>query len=100
MTRVHVRIPHHLPIVPASYVTIDRKRRLNIHSKRRTLSKLLTESNVRRYNERKGRKRQARNGQLESINSDRLGIVAEAHHRNLNVNRIADAALVSRALGG
>lgn len=100
MKKVKVRVPTVLPRVRKSYVSIDRKNRLNIYSERRTSRLLETEYNRRRYEEQKGNGRRARNGQLDSIRSDHLGIVAEAAHRNLGVRRVADAALVSRALGG
>ena len=61
---------------------------------------LRSEPNRRRYRERKTRRRHARNGQLESVRSDRFGIIANAYYSGASVERVADAALVSRALGG
>lgn len=99
MRRVAVRLPAVLPVVPGSYVS-TRPGRLTIHSRRQFRRLMEREFNRPRERERKGRRRQGRNGQLESVRSDRLGIVAEAVRRGLSAAGVADAAMVSRALGG
>lgn len=99
MQRVRVIIPRHLPLVGASYVSVVNGRK-TIHSRRQTIALLQQENNRRRYLEGKHKRRSARNGQLESFDRDRLGIVAEAARRGLSPEKIADAALVSRGLDG
>lgn len=98
LAKVTVRMPRALPIVRGSYVSIDRNR-LNIHSKRQLRRLLDAEYNRRRYNEHKSNRRKARNGQLDSVRSDRLGMLAEAQQRGWSARRLADVAMVSRALG-
>lgn len=100
LRRVLVLLPAVLPSAEPSYVSVDRGR-LNIHSRRQQLRQLRRfELNRRRYQEHKDGRHKARNGQLESVSSDRFGIIAEAHRRGLSARRLADAALVSRALTG
>lgn len=98
MRRVRVVLPHHLPVVRGSYVSIDRYGRLNTHSRRQLEKILIMENNRRRYLEGKRRHRSGRDGQLESPGSTHLGIVAEAVRRNLSPEAIQDAAMVARAL--
>lgn len=100
LRRIAVRVPRHLPLVKPSYVSLVRGR-LNIHSRRQTRVLIQKgEFNRARNEERKGRRRQARNGQLDSVRSDRHGIIAAANAMGLSPQRIADAAMVSRAVGG
>lgn len=99
LRRVAVRMPRRLPALAGSYVSV-RPGRLTIHSKRQLRRLMEFEYNRYRESERKGRRRKGRNGQLESIRRDRLGIVAEAVRRGMSASSIADAAMVSRALGG
>lgn len=94
--KIHVRVPTKLPYVGNSYVTAERDR-LNIHSKRQTERLLHHEHNRRRYQERKENRRKARHGQIESLHSDRFGIVSEAYHRGATSNQLMDAALAARA---
>lgn len=98
MRRVAVRVPAHLPLVPPSYVSV-RPGRLTVHSRRQLARLMEREYNRPRERERKGRRREAHNGQLESLRSDRFGIVGEAVRRGLGAGAVADAAMVSRALG-
>lgn len=95
--QVKVRLPHFLPALGGSYVSVV-PGRLNIHSRRQTKRLLEREFNRRRYEEHKTRSRKARHGQLESVRKDRFGILAEAARRGLGARAMADAALVSRAL--
>lgn len=97
-TTVAIRVPRHLPLARASYVSLSRNR-LNIHSTTQ-LRRLedAQERNRRRYSEHKGNHRKARHGQLDSRGSQRHGSVAEAYRRGGTIDEIADAALVARAL--
>lgn len=97
MRKVTILVPQHLPHLAASYVSLRPGQR-NIHSHRQTAALLSTEQNRRRYVERKTKRRKARNGQLESPGSTRLGLVAEAVRRGLPPETIADAALVARGI--
>lgn len=92
-------VPSRLPAVRPSYVSLNRGR-VNVMNSRAVRRLLRSEPNRRRYRERKTRRRHARNGQLESVRSDRFGIIANAYYSGASVERVADAALVSRALGG
>lgn len=96
---VAISLPRQLPVVRGSYVSLGRNR-LNIHS-RNQVRKVLDaqEFNRRRYVERKGNVRKARYGQLESRGSRRFGLVAAALRRGDSIDKIADAALVARAIG-
>lgn len=98
-TKVRVRVPRRLPTVSPSYVSLDRNR-LTIHSKRRLRKLNETEYNRRRYQEFKERSRKARNGQLDSVKADRYGMLGEAYRRGYSIRRLADVALVARAIGG
>lgn len=100
LRRIAVRVPRHLPLVKPSYVSLSRGR-LTIHSKRQ-LHALMEkgEFNRERRSERKDRGRKARNGQLDSVVSDRFGILGESLRRGFSAAGLADAALVSRGLGG
>lgn len=101
LVRVRVRVPERLPLVKASVVAVDARRsRVNIRSKRSVRRVLDDEFNRRRYGERKSRRRSARNGQLDSIRGDRFGIISAAVRAGSSIERIGDAALVSRAIGG
>lgn len=96
--KVRVRIPTRLPLVRGSYVSL-RRGMLNIHSAQQLRSTLAKgELNARRYSERKTNKRRARHGQLDSPGARHLGLVAEAYRRGASVDRVADAALVARAI--
>lgn len=96
---VSVRIPNRLPHIPASYVSV-RRGALRIHSARQTRKILDREFNRRRYMEWKRRRRQAKDGQLESVRRDRHGILGAAEARGYSASRMAEAALIVRALGG
>lgn len=96
--KVRVRLPRKLPLVRGSYVSLDRGR-LNIHSRRQ--HELLIERrelNRLRKEETKGGRRKARYGQLDSPGATGFGSVAEGYRRGHSVGRIADAALVARAI--
>lgn len=97
---VQVRIPRRLPRTVGSYVSIGRNHTLNIHSARQTHSLLEREYNRRRYSEWKRRRRKARDGQLDSVRRDVFGIIGEAARRGYGPDSLAEAALVTRALGG
>lgn len=98
-TRVRIRLPRHLPLVRGSYVSI-RKGVLNVHSSRQLAAAVSRgELNRRRYQERKRHRRRAHHGQLDSPGAGRFGLVGLASRRGRSVGRIADAALVARALG-
>jgi len=97
-TKVRIRLPPTLPVVRGSYVSIDRRNRLVIHSRRQTARLLDREYNRRRYQETKTRNRRARHGQLDSVRSDPHGIIARSVATRGGIRSIADAALVSRAL--
>lgn len=96
---VRIRIPARLPLARGSKVSLSRGR-LNIHSiasLRRTLQR---ELNRRRYQEHKTNRRHARHGQLDSPGATRFGLVKRAYEAGFGIRRIADAALVARAMGG
>lgn len=97
MVRVRVRLPRRLPLVPGSYVSLDRDR-LNIHSKRQREAAELRERNRARYEEGKFNRRKARNGQLASRHSTRFGSLAEASRRGFSADGLGDVALGVRAL--
>lgn len=98
VTRIRIALPRVLPSALRSKVAV-RAGHLVIYGSRnveRTFQRL--ELNRRYYGEHKSNVRQARWGQLDSPGADRFGIVAEAARRGLSIGRIADAALVARAL--
>lgn len=97
-TRVRIRLPARLPTARGSYVSINRGR-LNIHSYN-ALKRLFAagELNRRRYSEHKSNRRHARNGQLDSPGSGAFGIVARLAASGAPISRIADGALVARAI--
>lgn len=97
LTKVRISIPRKLPLTRGSYTSLSRNR-LNIHSYRQYQAAMQTELNRKRYEERKSGKRHARHGQLNSPGALHHGIVAEAYRRGQSVSRIADAALVARAI--
>lgn len=97
--KVRIRVPRYLPLVRGSYVSLGRGR-LNIHSYHQLRRLYELEKNRRRYSEGKGNRRKARYGQLDSPGSTRFGSVAEAQRRGLSIDRIADHALVARAILG
>lgn len=98
MAKVRIQVPRRLPLARGSYVSIDRNR-LNVHSARQLRRLLLRgEYNRRRYEERKSNRRKARHGQIDSPGAMGFGSVSEAYRRGFSVNRIADAALVARAV--
>lgn len=99
LRKVSVVVPRTLPTVRGSYVSVDRYNRLNIHSHRQLRAVLEREYNRARNSEDKRSRRSARNGQLESVRADRAGIIGAASSMGLGAASIADAALVSRALG-
>lgn len=103
MRRIRVTVPAHLPLVRGSYVSteLDRsgKPRLSIHSARRLERVMQRENNRRRYQENKSNHRKYRNGQLDSVKGDKLGMIANAVLRGYSPRVIADTAMVSRALG-
>lgn len=100
LTPVRVVLPAVLPSAQPSSVSIDRGR-LNIHSHRQHLRQMRNfEMNRRRYEEHKDAHSKARSGQLSSVRSDRLGIIGAAARRGWSARRLADVAMVSRALGG
>ena len=86
--------------VNPSYSIISRRRGkpvLKIASAKRVNRLLSTEFNRRRYDQ-KTRRKVANAGQLDSLSRDTYGLIAAK--RFYGVSRIADAALVTRALGG
>lgn len=100
-TTVRVRVPAGLPLARPSYVSVERDR-LNIHSRKQTRKQNSPMSkNRRRYSHgyrEKDHKRRARYGQLDSPGATRFGSVAEAARRGQSIDRIAEAALASRAI--
>lgn len=100
LTPVRVVLPSVLPSAEPSYVSVDRGR-LNIHSRRQQLRQLRRfEMNRRRYEEHKDGRSKARSGQLASVRNDRLGILSAAARSGFSARRLADVAMVVRALGG
>lgn len=98
--RVRIRLPLRLPLARGSKVAL-RRGQLVIHSAanlRRQLER--RELNRRRYMEGKGNHRSARHGQLDSPGATRFGLVKRAYEAGFGIKRIADAALVARAIGG
>lgn len=98
LTKVRIRIPRVLPLARGSYVSLNRGR-LNIHSRRQ--HELLIqrgELNRVRKAERKTHRRRARHGQLDSPGALAFGSVDGAYRRGWSVDRIADQALVARAI--
>lgn len=96
--KVRIRLPRQLPLVRGSYVSLTGDR-LNIHSYRQVKGLInAQEFNRRRYSEYKRNHRKASHGQLDSRGSQRLGLVANASRRGYSIDKIADAALVARAL--
>lgn len=96
--KVRIKVPHRLPLSRGSYVSLSRGR-LNVHSYRQYKAALAAgELNRRRYDERKGHRRKARYGQLDSPGALAFGSVAESYRRGQSVSRIADAALIARAI--
>lgn len=96
--RVRIRVPLRLPLAAGSKVSLSRSR-LTIHSVnslRRSIERL--EFNRRRYVEHKTNRRRARHGQLDSPGALSFGLVAHALGRGASIGRIADAALVARAI--
>lgn len=86
--------------VKPSYTIVSRRRGkpvLKIASAKRVNRLLSTEFNRRRYDQ-KTRRKVANAGQLDSLSRDTYGLIAA--NRFYGVSRIADAALVTRALGG
>lgn len=110
---VLVVAPAALPASEGSYVSVRDLRpsvvRANaelVHHSRRQFKRLMignrrrpSEYNRRRYEEIKGRHRMARNGQLASVRRDDAGIIGANYRAGVSAARLADAALVSRALG-
>lgn len=97
--KVRMRVPRVLPLVAASYVSMTDSG-LSIHSSRQTRRLLDREFNRRRYQEHKTNRRRARHGQLESVRSDRLGMLGAAARAGFGARRMAEVAMVSRGLGG
>lgn len=97
-TMVRIRLPRTLPLVSSSYVSFT-PTRLNIHSARQLRNVVdRRELNRYRYLEKKSHRRRARYGQLDSPGADAFGSVAASAARGLSVQRVADAALVARAI--
>lgn len=98
LAKVRIRVPARLPLARGSYVSLSRGR-LNIHSRRQhELLVKRRELNRVRYAEKKTGRRKARHGQLDSPGGLAFGGVAEAFRRGWSVDRIADQALVARAI--
>lgn len=97
---VRIRLPRRLPAVRGSYVTV-RPKLLTIHS-RNQLERTINaqEYNRRRYAERKGNKRKAWHGQLDSRGNSYLGIAAHASRSGKSIDQIGNAALAARAIAG
>lgn len=94
--RFRLRVPK--APVRTAYMSLDRFNRLRIYSARSTARLLATEHNRRRRNERKSRRRKGNIGQLDSVRSDRFGIIGRAASRHRSPGRVADAAMLSRAI--
>ena len=74
---------------------------LRIYGRQRVRRIMRREMNRRRNDERKSRnRRRPEFGQLESLRSDPFGIVAAAVRNGSSARAVANAATVSRALGG
>lgn len=98
MTKVRVRVPARLPLTRGSYVSISRGR-LNIHSRKQLAAAVSRgETNRRRYQEAKRNRRKASHGQLDSPRALQYGIVSRLVKQGASASRIADGALVARAL--
>lgn len=98
MTKVRIRVPRRLPAALPSYVSVHRDR-INIHSRRQLQALLASgELNRRRYSEHKTNRRKARHGQLDSPGATAFGLVRRAYRSGAGVHRLADAALVARAI--
>lgn len=101
--KVRIRVPTVLPTVRGSYVSLSTRNgrmRLNVHSQRQHRAALAAgETNRRRYQEGKRARRYASHGQLESRGARRFGLVAASYARGESPRKIADAALVARAIG-
>ena len=78
---------------------IARSNSLRIQPEVRALAILEREMNRKWRLERKRRRRKYHHGQLESVRSDRLDMVGSAIRRGSDIRTVADAAMVSRALG-
>lgn len=97
-TVVKIRVPRTLPLVKRSMVDW-RNGKTIIRSKLATDRVIHRgEQNRARKQERKGGYRRANHGQPDSPGAHNHGLVAEALYRGLSPNRIADAALVARAI--
>ena len=86
--------------VKPSYTIVSRRRGkpvLKIASAKRVNRLLSTEFNRRRYDQ-KTRRKVANAGQLDSVSRDTFGLLSA--NRFASVTQLADAALVTRALGG
>lgn len=77
-------------------IAITRNGRMRLYSRRHTQRYLAREMHRPRNSEVKTRKRRLSDGHLDSIRSDRTGIVM-ANSRS-DIRQIADAAMVARAL--
>lgn len=97
-TKVRIRLPRILPRVRGSYVSL-RRGVLSVHSKRQLNAALAGGAlNTRFYQEHKTNHRKGRHGQLDSPGARAFGSVAEAYRRGWSIGKIADAALVARAV--
>lgn len=96
--RFRVSVPRHSP--RPSYVAVDRRGRVRIYSRAKTKRLLVREMNRKRYAENKVGRRRARKSvaYLGSLRRDTFGLVGSAHARGASPDRLADAAMVSRAL--
>jgi len=98
---VRVVVPRVRQRVGASRWTAYGDRRvITVHSDRSTRRLLATEYNRVRIEERKSNRFKSRLGQVESIRSDRGGMLSAAVRSGASPQVIADTAMVSRAIYG
>lgn len=101
MRRIKVIAPRRVNRVPAArWTAYPNRGYVTVHSRRSNLRVIPPEYNRLRTEERKERRAKGRHGQVESMRSDRGGMLAAAVLRGLSPPMIADTALVSRALYG
>lgn len=101
-TKVRIRVPRVLPLVRRSYVSLSGIRpRLSIYSSAATNSAIERgELNRARYLDGKSNRRKARNGQLDSPGANAYGILGRSVKAGMSIARLADSALVARAMSG
>lgn len=98
---VRIRVPRRLPSVPSHMVTFYPSRGYaTVHSRKQIAAAVAApgELNRRRYAERKDYRRRARNGQLLAPGALAFGSVSALTRLGADPRRIADAALVARAI--